>query len=87
MPQNDIPVKILKFNANFVSPFISNVFNESIENDNFPDDLKLADITPVYKKNSRNDKVNYRPVSILPVLSKVFEKRTKMSTLSKFTKM
>ena len=36
--------------------------------------FKFADITPVHKKGSRFEKNNYRPVSILPVLSKVFEK-------------
>ena len=41
---------------------------------NFPQNLKLADITPVYKKNDPLDKTNYRPVSILPVVSKIFER-------------
>ena len=36
--------------------------------------MKLANITPVFKKNDRTDKSNYRPVSILPNLSKVFER-------------
>ena len=36
--------------------------------------MKLADITPVYKKNDPLDKTNYRPVSILPVVSKIFER-------------
>ena len=36
--------------------------------------LKLADITPVHKKGDRTDKTEYRPVSILPAISKVFEK-------------
>ena len=40
----------------------------------FPDELKQADIKPIYKKESRNEKENYRPVSILPNLSKVFER-------------
>ena len=35
-PQNDIPVKIRKLNAGFVSPFMIKIFNESIEHDNFP---------------------------------------------------
>ena len=39
----------------------------------FPDKLKHADIKPIYKKESRNKKGNYRPVSILPNLSKIFE--------------
>ena len=40
----------------------------------FSDSLKLSDITPVYKKREPSDKANYRPVSVLPLLSKVFEK-------------
>ena len=46
-PQNDIPAKMLKLSADFVSPFISKVFSENIENANFPNDLKLADIISV----------------------------------------
>ena len=41
---------------------------------NFPNNLKNADVTPVFKKGDRLDKCNYRPVSILPSLSKVFER-------------
>ena len=41
---------------------------------NFPDNLKLADITPVFKKKNTLHKVNYRPVSTLPNISEVFEK-------------
>ena len=41
---------------------------------NFPNNLKLADITPVFKKKNCLYKVNYRPVSVLPSTSKVFEK-------------
>ena len=41
---------------------------------NFPENLKLADITPVFKKNNPLHKVNCRPVSVLPSISKVFEK-------------
>ena len=39
----------------------------------FPDKLKEADIKPIYKKESRNEKESYRPISILPNLSKIFE--------------
>ena len=51
-----------------------NIVNRSLEHSNFPDKLKLADITPIHKKDNRNDKQNYRPVSILPSISKIFEK-------------
>ena len=36
--------------------------------------MKIAEVTPVFKKNDRISKENYRPVSVLPVISKIFEK-------------
>ena len=41
---------------------------------NFPDIRKLADITPVFKKKNPLQKVKYKPVTVLPNISKVFEK-------------
>ena len=73
--QSDIPVKIVKKFPSIFAEFISKSINESIDNKIFPNVLKLASITPVYKKKgSKTDKGNYRPISILPVLSKVFER-------------
>ena len=40
----------------------------------FPDPLKIGKVTPVYKKGASDDIVNYRPVSILPIFGKIFEK-------------
>ena len=40
----------------------------------FPEELKQADIKPIHKKESRNEKENYRPVSILSNLTKIFER-------------
>ena len=48
------------------------LFNDSIERSDFPQNLKLADITPVCKKNDFLDKTNYRPVNVLPLVSKMF---------------
>ena len=53
---------------------LTNCINEAIRNNKFPDFLKLSYITPVYKKLNPSDKANYKPVSVLPLLSKVFEK-------------
>ena len=47
--------------------------NHSIDNSTFPEQIKWADVKPVFKKNSRTDKKNYRPVSILPNISKIYE--------------
>ena len=49
------------------------MFNFYIDNNTFPNGLKKADIKPVYKNDDPSDKTNYRSISILPVLSKVFE--------------
>ena len=49
-------------------------FNKSSELGKFPSEMKLADITPVFKKEDRTKKENYRPISILSNLSKVFER-------------
>ena len=59
----EIPVDILKNS-------FKNAFNEN----KFPDTRKLSDIVPVFKKLDPTDKTNFRPVSVLPLLSKVFQK-------------
>ena len=67
------PLKLLKQRR--ISLDICLYFKKSLENDEFPNCLKLANIIPVFKKGARTSKNNfYRPVSILPVLSKIFEK-------------
>ena len=70
----NIPTKILVENYNIFSPFITNLFNDSKNNSEFPSALKLADITPTHKKDERTTKSNYRPVSILHPISKIFER-------------
>ena len=72
--ENDIPIKLIKENIELFSSILSRMFNFYIDKTSFPNGLKQADITPVHKKDDTNDKNNYRPVSILPSLSKAFEK-------------
>ena len=50
------------------------LFNTSIETSQFPDSWKVARITPIFKDGDRTEKSNYRPISVLPVISKFFEK-------------
>ena len=69
----EIPIKIIK-ESEFCFPELTNRINESLTNNKFPDTLKLSAITPVFKKLDPSDKANYRPVSILPLVSKIFEK-------------
>ena len=53
---------------------LSIIFNKSIESATFPDSMKLGDIMPVYKSKDRASCTNYRPISLLPVVSKILER-------------
>ena len=70
----DIPVKIVKENKNLISYFVYNNFNNALSSLQYPNGLKYADVTPVFEKDDKSDKSNYRPISILPNLSKVYER-------------
>ena len=63
----DIPTEILK-EWEFTLDIITACINKPIETGNFPDSLKMANVTPVFKNEDPLDKTNYRPVSILPLL-------------------
>ena len=71
---NNIPPKILKQNNDICSGVLSVNLNRCIAKGIFPDNLKSADITPTFKEGDRHLKCNHRPVSILPTLSKLYEK-------------
>jgi hypothetical protein len=51
------------------------LINKCISEGTFPDEIKKAIVTPVYKKKDHLEKANYRPVSILSTSSKIFEGR------------
>ena len=72
--QTDIPTKLLKQNSRYFADIFSKNINYCFENSDFPTELKLADVIPVYKKKSKNIKDNYRPVSILSNISKIYER-------------
>ena len=71
-----IPSTILKQSKKIISPYLVKIINLSFETKTFPDILKNAVIKPIYKKEDKNDISNYRPISILPVISKIFERAT-----------
>ena len=60
--------------ANVLAPSITALINKSIETATFPSHLKVAKIFPIYKSGTKADPTNYRPISILPTFSKIFEK-------------
>ena len=57
----------------FAGYFQKNI-NFCIENSIFPSDLKVVDVTPAFKKKFKTSKDNYRPISILPNISKIYER-------------
>ena len=70
----NIPPKHLKQVSDVCGPFLLNLINDSIKKQEFPDKLKCADVTPVFKKGDNTSVENYRPVSVLPVVSKIYER-------------
>ena len=70
----DIPAKILKESVDIYIKEITFIINDSIENGILPDDLKLSDVSPIFKKEDSFKKETYRPASILPHMSNVFER-------------
>ena len=70
----DIPIRILKQNSDISGNYICDFFNECVGKDVFPSILKNTNITSVFKKGFRGSKDNYRPVNIIPIISKIFEK-------------
>jgi len=71
---NDIPSKFLKIASCIVSEWLSKLFNKCMTTGKFPDTWKIAHITPIPKVHSPSSSSEYRPISVLPVLSKLFEK-------------
>ena len=70
---DNIPNRILKECAEEITPAVTNIFQRSIDSSELPDDWLNANISPVFKKGNRHQAVNYRPVSLTPVLSKMLE--------------
>ena len=69
-----IPPKILKLSASTVAPSLTYIFNLPLATGIYIDDWKRARVTPIFKSGDRRQRANYRPISILPAVSKVFEK-------------
>ena len=80
---NEISVHIIKENSHLIAPALKILFNQSISSGVFPAKLKKATVIPLHKSDSKLDKNNYRPISLLSIFSKIFEKLM-LKPLSKY---
>ena len=71
---DDLSSKFLKDGAHVLARPISQLCNLSIKLNSFPKSCKIAKVKPLFKKDSKTDPQNYRPISLLPLLSKITER-------------
>ena len=85
---NTMPVKIFKNLSTVIVPPLCKLINFSFSMGKFPDMLKIARITPIFKKGDRTNPCHYRPIASLPYISKIFERcmaNKLLSFLNKFS--
>ena len=75
---NDFSPTVIKDVAHVIASPFTKLFNQSIQQGKFPHILKEATVVPIYKKGSKTDLNNYRPISLLNIFSKLFEKLMKI---------
>ena len=71
---DEISVKLIKFAKSELCKPITTIVNQCLETGIFPDKLKIAKVIPLFKKGDPEQIDNYRPISILPAISKIIEK-------------
>ena len=71
---DDISAKYLKMSAPIICKPLTKILNLSIKTNSYPDMLKKAKVSPIFKKGSRADINNYRTISVLPIINSIFER-------------
>ena len=69
-----LSTKLLKLIGPYLAPAITLILNQSLTTGIFPDSLKIARVIPLFKKGVKSIFDNYRPISLLPCISKIFDK-------------
>jgi hypothetical protein len=70
---DEVPSRILKYCASIISKPFSYICNCSLKSGIYPVRLKYAIVKPIYKKGYKNSMINYRPISLLTIISKIFK--------------
>ena len=71
---DEIDIKVVKPIIHKISEHLSEIFNQCLKCGEFPTSLKIARVTPIFKSGPPEVMSNYRPISVLPVFSKIFER-------------
>ena len=70
----EISIRLIKSCKLAIGVHLQFAINECTEEKNFPTKMKLANVTPNFKKGDKLDSTNYRPISVFPSFSKIFER-------------
>ena len=74
--------KLLNISANALAPALTHLFDLSLQMQYLPNDWKLARVTPIYKGTGDvSDEANYRPISVISHVAKIFEKEVHTQVL------
>ena len=71
---DEVSVRIIKTLNHLISPILSSLINDCFQAGLYPDYLKAAQVTPLYKGGDKSLPENYRPISVLSIINKIFEK-------------
>ena len=79
--------KVTKVTNETISPYLEVLFHKCIKGGIFPDSFKIAEVIPLFKGGDREDKNRYRPISLLPTISNIFERILATRMISFFYKI
>ena len=71
---DELPATIIKASVDVIAPYLLYIVNVALSTGVFPKNLKVAKVIPLFKKGDRHGPSNYRPISILTAVSKLYER-------------
>lgn len=71
---DEVPIQVLKAGNQQLKKILAHLINSSFVSGIFPNQLKISKVVPIHKTDDKRNLANYRPVSLLPTISKIYEK-------------